>query len=120
MNHMTVIFRKKAVQHVGGYPSLFLKEDYGLWVLLLKNNYKFCNSQQILVNANAGIDMYRRRGGLKYVKSEFQLQKFLYIMGMKNMFETISLFLFRSFIFLLPSNIRGIFYRKFLRVKLIN
>ena len=31
-NHMTVGYKKNVVLELGGYPSLFLKEDYGLWI----------------------------------------------------------------------------------------
>lgn len=114
-NHMTVVFRTSKVSSVGGYPQIFMKEDYGLWAILFKNNCRFVNSNQILVSATTGLDMYRRRGGLKYIISEFHLQKFLYEIGIKNLFHASALCLIRSFVFILPSRIRGLIYINFLR-----
>ena len=35
INHMSVAFIKKDVLEVGGYPDLFLKEDYALWAKMI-------------------------------------------------------------------------------------
>lgn len=42
-NHMTVMFRKQAVQSVGGYGGEHLFEDYALWVRLLQAGYRTDN-----------------------------------------------------------------------------
>lgn len=116
-NHMTVVFRAAKVKSVGGYPSLYLKEDYGLWALLLKVGCKFVNTNHILVNATSGIDMYKRRGGFKYILSEFELQKFMYELGVKNICNALLMCLVRSLVFMLPSGLRGFVYIKLLRVQ---
>ena len=114
-NHMTVVYKVSSVKSVGCYPNLFLKEDYGLWGLMIGAGYKFINLPDVLVKASAGIEMYKRRGGLRYVQSEYRLQIFLYKAGIKNFPNAVGLFFLRSFIFLLPSNLRGNFYKLFLR-----
>lgn len=62
-NHMTVAFRRSIVSDLGGYPDIFLKEDYALWACMLSRGVKMTNLEYILVNATAGSEMYRRRGG---------------------------------------------------------
>jgi glycosyltransferase involved in cell wall biosynthesis len=114
-NHMTVIFRTSKVNLVGGYPKIFMKEDYALWALLMKQDCRLVNSNEILVHATTGLDMYKRRGGLKYIISEFHLQIFLYKMGIKNLFFASLHCFIRSFVFMLPSRIRGLIYINFLR-----
>ena len=39
---------------------------------------KFCNLEDVLVNVRVGYDMYARRGGWQYFKSEAKLQKYMW------------------------------------------
>ncbi len=77
MNQMTVMFRKAAVDSVGGYLDWYCEEDYYLWLRLALAEMKFANLQENLVNVRVGADMYRRRGGMKYFLSEAKLQKYM-------------------------------------------
>ena len=65
INHMTVGFKKTAVLEVNGYPKLFLKGDYGLWIKLCASDKKFINLNKSLVKVSAGSRMIRDRGGVK-------------------------------------------------------
>lgn len=76
-NHVTVLFRKSAICKVGNYQDWFWNEDYYLWIRMALANQKFANLSQTLVYVRVGKDMYNRRGGLKYFKSEIKLQKLL-------------------------------------------
>lgn len=76
-NQMTVMFKKSDVAAVGGYLDWYCDEDYYLWLRLAIGNYKFANIGKILVHARVGKDMYARRGGVRYFKSEAKLQKFM-------------------------------------------
>lgn len=76
-NHMTVMFRKSAVCEVGNYQDWFWNEDYYLWIRMALANQKFENLPQTLVYVRVGKDMYNRRGGLKYFKSEIGIQNLL-------------------------------------------
>ena len=117
INHMTVGYKKSVVLSVGGYPELFLKGDYGLWIKLKAKGIKFKNINQSLVRASTGRRMIKDRGGIRYIYSELLLQKFLYSNGLTNIFLAIIIFIMRSFVFLLPVVIRKIIYLNFLRVK---
>ena len=77
MNQMTVMFRKRAVDAVGGYIDWFCEEDYYLWLRLMLGNCLFANIPENLVNVRVGKEMYQRRGGMKYFKSEAKLQKWM-------------------------------------------
>lgn len=115
INHMTVAFRRSRALEVGGYPDLYLKEDYGLWIRLLASGSVFHNISKVLVDASAGPDMYRRRSGLKYVRSEFMLQKFLVSKFAKSIIMASAHFVLRSTVFLFPNFLRGFVYEKLLR-----
>lgn len=114
-NHMTIGFKKNLVTDVGGYPNIFLKEDYALWATLISNGVKAKNLNQVLVEATTGVDMYQRRGGLKYVLSEYQIQKHLVKCGIKTVSSAIFWGIFRCLVFLMPCVIRGYIYEKILR-----
>jgi glycosyltransferase involved in cell wall biosynthesis len=114
-NHMTVAYRKTAVLNCGGYPNIFLKEDYALWCHFLAKKYPVINLNVVLVHATAGIAMYRRRGGLRYAKSEWQMQKILIKCGLKNTFRAVFDGTCRAGFFLIPSQVRGWIYLHGLR-----
>jgi glycosyltransferase involved in cell wall biosynthesis len=116
-NHMTVGFRTKAVLDAGGYPAIHLKEDYALWASLLANGCRVCNLDEVLVDATAGKEMFRRRGGLRYALAEVELQRHLVRCGLKSYLSALIDGALRSIIFLAPNNVRQFFYLKFLRTQ---
>ena len=117
INHMTVGYLKTSVLEVDGYPELFLKGDYGLWIKLYAKNKKFINLEKSLVKVTAGSRMINDRGGLRYIYSEFLLQKFLLKFKLTNIFNALVIFILRSSVFSLPANCRTYIYQKFLRKK---
>ncbi len=68
-NHPCVMFRKSAVLSAGGYQSYYLCEDYYLWVRMLMRGMRGYNLQTPILYMRAGSAMYRRRAGMKYLKS---------------------------------------------------
>jgi glycosyltransferase involved in cell wall biosynthesis len=77
LNHMTVMFKKSEVLKAGNYCEWFWNEDYYLWIRMFEAGCKFGNLPEVLVNVRVGKDMYKRRGGLEYFKSEAALQKYM-------------------------------------------
>jgi len=115
INHMTVGYLKTSVLEVDGYPKLFLKGDYGLWIKLFSKNKKFINLEKALVKVTAGSRMINDRGGLRYIYSEFILQKFLLKFKLTNIFNAVIVFILRSLVFSMPAILRSYIYKKFLR-----
>ena len=81
MNHMTVIFRKEAVEEAGGYRPMPGMEDYYLWMRMLQRGKRFANLPRVLVRARAGRAMLRRRQGLRYAGYEWRLAKAAHRIG---------------------------------------
>ena len=77
-NHMTVMFKKASVISAGGYLDWHFNEDYYLWVRMFLNGSCFANINENLVSVRVGKDMFARRGGYKYYKSEKNLFKYMY------------------------------------------
>ncbi len=118
MNQQTVMFKKSLVQAVGGYIDWYCDEDYYLWLRLALNKCKFMNINETLVYVRVGNEMYQRRGGYKYFKSEAKLQAFM----LKN--KVISLPRYCINVgerlilqVLMPNTIRGWVFKKFARDK---
>ena len=76
-NHMTVMLRKNRVLNIGNYQDWHYNEDYYLWIRMAEAGYGFANLPDTLVNVRVGKDMYRRRGGWQYFRSEARLQGYM-------------------------------------------
>lgn len=117
-NHMTVMFKKSAVLSAGGYKDLFWNEDYYLWIRMFENGAVMANTGTTLVNVRTGKDMFKRRGGFKYFKSEKFLQKYMLNKKIIN-FGTYFTNVTKRFIveILLPASVRSAVFKKFARNK---
>jgi glycosyltransferase involved in cell wall biosynthesis len=114
-NHMTVMFKASVVKEVGGYPEIFAKEDYALWMKLAAKKIRMANSPDILVKAFTGSTFYKRRGNLRAVKSEIELFRLSYRLGIWWKVKIILSFLVRVFVLSLPSPLLRNVYRLVLR-----
>ena len=114
-NHMTVMFKKQAVQSVGGYQHMPYFEDYWLWARLLKAVYKAKNIDAILVKVRAGQDMIARRGGWEYVKCITKFEKALYRIGIISLFDLLTYIALRGIVAIIPEGLRLVIYKLKLR-----
>ncbi len=117
-NHMTVMFKKQAVLNVGNYIDWHYNEDYYLWIRMAEKGLKFANITDTLVNVRVGKEMYARRGGYKYFKSEAGLQNYMLkhkVIG----FGTYAINITKRFIVqvMLPNKLRGWVFKTFAREK---
>jgi len=116
LNQVSVMFRKDAVDAVGGYIDWFCEEDYYLWLRLYLNGAVFANIPENLVNVRVGKEMYQRRGGIKYFLSEAKLQKYMLdqkIIGVGTYLVNVGKRLIVQV--LLPNRVRGWVFQKFAR-----
>ena len=116
MNLVTVMFRKSSINKAGGFIDWYCEEDYYLWTRMVLMDMKFANVPENLVNVRVGDDMYNRRGGIKYFKSEVKLQKYMlehHVIGLGTYFVNVLKRLVVQMI--LPNKIRGWVFKKFAR-----
>ncbi|MCR5798006.1 MAG: glycosyltransferase [Eubacterium sp.] len=115
-NHMTVMYKKSAVIDAGNYQDWFWNEDYYLWIRMALKNQKFANLPDALVNVRVGKDMYARRGGGKYFKSEIGIQKLMLEKGLIDRPTYISNCAKRFIVQkILPNSVRGWVFKTFAR-----
>lgn len=114
-NHMTVMFKKSHVLDSGSYLDFYYMEDYYLWIRMALNGCRFHNLEKTLVYARTGKEMFRRRGGNAYVKSESKLLKFMRKQKLISSIEYYIYFPLKAFIRLINPSLRSFFYKYILR-----
>lgn len=118
MNLVTVMFRKSSIEKVGGFIDWYCEEDYYLWIRMALANMNFCNVGDVLVNVRVGKEMYQRRGGIKYFKSEAKLQKYMLdnrIIGLPRYLVNVSERIILQV--MMPNKMRGFIFQKLARSK---
>ena len=116
MNQMTVMFRKGDVERAGGYLDWYCEEDYYLWLRMYLADMNFANIPEVLVNVRVGKEMYQRRGGIRYFKSEAKIQRYM----LQNRIICVPTYIFNVLKrlvvqVLMPNRIRGWVFKKFAR-----
>ena len=114
-NHPCVMYKKSAVEAVGSYQDFYLLEDYYLWLRMLLAGYQGYNIQEPLLHMRAGSDMYLRRAGWKYAKTQARLFKFMKQQGFIGEGQYIKSCVIRSGSSLAPNWLRKFMFEKVLR-----
>lgn len=114
-NHPCVMYKKSAVEAVGSYQDFYLLEDYYLWMRLLMAGYQGHNIQEPLLHMRAGSDMYLRRAGWKYAKTQAKLFKYMKDSGFIGNSQYVKSCVIRSGSALAPNWLRRFIFEKVLR-----
>ena len=110
-----VMYKKSAVEAVGSYQDFYLLEDYYLWLRMLMAGYQGYNVQEPLLHMRAGSDMYKRRAGWKYGKTQAKLFKFMKQQGFIEKGQYIRSCVIRSGSAVAPNWLRKFMFEKVLR-----
>lgn len=114
-NHPCVMYKKSAVEAVGSYQDFYLLEDYYLWLRMLMDGYQGYNIQEPLLHMRAGSDMYLRRSGWKYAKTQVKLFMFMKQKRFIGEGQYIMSCVIRSGSSLAPNWLRKLMFEKVLR-----
>ncbi len=87
LNHMTVMFRKKAVIQAGNYEHFPFLEDYYLWCRMYAQGAKLANLPDVLVCARTSGSMFQRRGGFAYCRRYLKFRGIQRKLGITNRWE---------------------------------
>ena len=115
--HPSIMFKKNKVIEAGNYRAYYLCEDYDMWIRMIEKGAKCYNLQEILVYMRISEDFYKRRGGIKYLKSILKFKKEQYKKGFYTRSDYIISSSSHIFMCLMPNFIREIMYKKLLRRK---
>ncbi|GGF00787.1 glycosyltransferase [Mycetocola zhadangensis] len=111
-NHPTVVYSRKAVARAGGYQQLGLMEDYWLFARMIASGARVCNIREPLVRYRISSGAYTRRGGLRLLRSEVQLQTAFLRVGFTTPPQFVRNILVRGLYRLTPELIRRVSYRR--------
>ena len=114
-NHPCVMYKKTAVEAVGSYRDFYLLEDYYLWLRMLMAGYQGYNIQEPLLHMRAGSDMYKRRAGWKYAKTQVRLFRYMRNQGFIGNGQYIKSCVIRSGSALAPNWLRKFMFGRLLR-----
>lgn len=111
----TVIFKVESVKKVGSYQESKLTEDYDLYIRMIMNKCKFYTYQEVLYYIRTSEDFFRRRGGIKYLKTIISFKYKYFRKGFFNLSQFIKTSFSSVVVALMPNKIRTLIYKKFLR-----
>lgn len=115
--HPSVLLRKQKVLEAGNYRKYYLCEDYDLWNRMISKGAKCYNIQENLVFMRISKDFFKRRGGIKYLKSILKFKVEQYKNGYYSMSNLIVSGGAHTIVCLLPNFLREFIYLKLLRGK---
>lgn len=113
MNHPCVMFKKLAVEQAGGYKETYhLFEDYYLWVRMLMKGFKARNTKDVLLDMRSPVDMYQRRGGMKYADDMLRFHQWMKKCGWSSKADFITGAVPHAVVCVLPNGVRKLVYGK--------
>lgn len=114
-SHSVMLIKKAAIVDSGNYREYHLVEDYDLWLRMIRKGYYCENIDDYLSYVRVSKDLYKRRGGLKYLKSINKFKWEQYKVGYFSLYEYIKSIVPHLIVCILPNKIRETIYLKILR-----
>lgn len=117
--HPSLLYKKSEVIKAGNYQDFYLCEDYDLYIRMIKNGCLCYNIQKPLVSMRIGEDFYKRRGGIKYLKTMLRFKTIQLKDGYFSFWDYLKGCISHTIVCLLPNCIRKNIYIKLLRKRRI-
>lgn len=114
-NNVTVMYRKSAVQAVGGYRDLPRNEDYDLYVRLLAAGYYAENIPLSLVKVRVDSQAVHRRVSAATLKGCVQSRWRAFRIGYSSLWDFLYTVAGQFVVFICPGKIQKLIYSKLLR-----
>lgn len=115
--HPSMFIRKSKVIEAGNFRDYHLCEDYDMWIRMIEKNAISYNIQEILVYMRINKDFYKRRGGIKYLKSILKFKKEQLNKGFYSNKDFLVSAIASIITCLMPNNLREFIYKNLLREK---
>lgn len=114
-NNMTVMYRRSAVEAVGGYRGFRRSEDYDLYLRLLQGGYTACNLTEVLVKARVDTGAFSRRASLATLKGCARSRWYAYRIGYSSLMDVLVCVGGEFVILISPRKLQQFIYSRFLR-----
>lgn len=112
--HAGIAFKKSYVLKAGNYQNCLWFEDYDLFLRMMKLG-KGYNIQKNLLYIRSNLDVYKRRGGIEYIKREIKALTKFYKDGNMNLYYYLTNIFIRFGVRICGNNLRMKLYKKVLR-----
>lgn len=114
-NNMTVMYRRSAVQAVGGYRALRRNEDYDLYIRLLHSGYLASNLSDILVKVRVDEGAMNRRASFSTLQGCVSSRGYAVKIGFASVWDFLFCVMGALLIAICPGSLRQFIYNTFLR-----
>jgi lipopolysaccharide/colanic/teichoic acid biosynthesis glycosyltransferase len=111
LSHAAAIFRKSAVDAVGGYPLFKRSQDVALWSLLIVKGYTLANLPEKLFLVRAGA-AFMTRNGLQSFKHEYAVIRYQRKIGFLSAWDFIKNIAIRFILAVVPVKIKKMLYAR--------
>lgn len=112
-NHPTMMYRREAVQRIGGYEPFGKMEDYWLGVRMIDSGARVENIAEPLVRYRVGSGAFVRRGGWQEARTEWRLQREMRRMGFVTRSQYLRNVVVKGVYRLLPAGVKKVLFRRF-------
>jgi glycosyltransferase involved in cell wall biosynthesis len=116
-NHVTLMFKKKSYDSIGGYSNALACEDWEMLSRMLVGGLNICNVPKVLVHCRGGDSMVSRRRTSRQIFGESKGFYQMYKNGYFSLFHVIANISVRVILRILPSNVTKFAYERLLRAK---
>lgn len=113
--HPTLLYKKSEVISAGNYRDFYLCEDYDLYIRMIRNGCVCYNIQKPLVSMRIGKDFYKRRGGIKYLKTMLEFKTLQLKEGYFSFGNYLKGCIAHTVVCLMPNGVRKFIYVNLLR-----
>lgn len=120
INHVTLMFKKRLYQEVGGYTSKRHAEDWELILKMLYSGAVIRNLSEVLVHVRAGTVMLGKRKRISILKDRINIFFLMYRLDFINSYYLLTNILTSFSLIVLPKVLLQLIYRVLLRRKKIN
>jgi glycosyltransferase involved in cell wall biosynthesis len=115
IRHSALLIKREALLNSGNYGDIRIGEDYDITVKLIMHGYEVYNIPEVYVYMRINAEFFKRRGGLKFLKSIYKLKNNFRKIGFYSRLDFLRSFVPHAVVCIMPNTLRDFIYRKFLR-----
>lgn len=113
-NHPTMMYRRSAIDAIGGYEPFGKMEDYWLGIRMIASGARTENIADPLLKYRVGSGAFERRGGLAEARTEWRLQRAMLGIGFITRGQYVRNVIVKGAYRLMPAGVKRVLFRRFI------
>lgn len=113
-NHPTMMYRRAAIDAIGGYEPFGKMEDYWLGIRMIASGVRTENIADPLLKYRVGSGAFERRGGLEEARTEWRLQRAMLRIGFITRGQYVRNVVVKGAYRLMPAGVKRVLFRRFI------